>query len=170
MNAISKIAVTAVTSAVLVLSLSGPVLATGSHDKYDKKDHDKSHYDKKDDHKKKYEKKYKDDICEEKPEKPEKPHKPEQPPVVITPEEPETPEVPETPETPEVPEQPETPVVPVTPEEPEVEAPKPEAPKKDEMPEEIPSTGAGAALSAIVGASALAGSTHAYLRSRRIVK
>lgn len=65
---------------------------------------------------------------------------------------------------PETPETPETPEVPVVPEQPEA----PEAPKKAmEAPKQIPSTGPGAALSAIVGASALAGASHAYLRSLR---
>lgn len=82
------------------------------------------------------------------------PPAPEEPEVPVTPEEPVTPEVPETP---------------VTPEEPE--APKPETPVgKGETPKEIPSTGPGAALSAILGAGSLAGATSAYLRSRRLVK
>lgn len=49
--------------------------------------------------------------------------------------------------------------------------PKPEEPKgKGELPEEIPATGAGAALSAILGASSLVGAGHAYLRSRRFLQ
>lgn len=61
--------------------------------------------------------------------------------------------IPVEPQTPEEPKKPETP-----------EAPKPEVPK------ELPSTGPGAVLSAILGTGALAGASHAYLRSRRFLK
>lgn len=64
---------------------------------------------------------------------------------------------------PETPEEPEKPEVPETPEEPET----PKEPKAPEAPKELPSTGPGAVVSAIIGTSALAGAGHAYLRSRR---
>lgn len=176
MNKVGKLAVVLMISAVFALSMISPVIAGDNYGHYEKEEHSGGHYDKDDDddddrddddedddkkHHKRYaygDKEYEKD-CEKKEQ--EKLSQSVNSVFIVKNEV----HVSQVQKYPVMPEQ-----VEKKPEQPKEKKPAPPKVIVYAAPKELPKTGPEAAIGGLVGASALAGSAHAYIRSRRLVR